>query len=409
VRSAQERVRREPRSVEAWGLLGQVLLANGFSDDADPCLAHAEALDPDSPRWPYLRAYGATRDREAAFGAAKRAISVCERTGRVEPAPYLFLAELHMERGERDQAEALCRRVVEAEPNNARARLDLGLLALEGNDAAVAVSHLLRAAQSPTARQTAATQLAAAYQRRGDDTAAADWARRARQTPPDDPWPDPYVEPMQELVTGRHVRQRQVERLEAQGRLREAVALLRKMTADDPTDDHSLVVLGAMLTRTGDFAGAEQALRRAAALAPKAVDPTYFLAVALFKQGERLEEAGEKERAAGKFQAAADAALRATEIKPDHAQAHGFLGLALKRLGRRKEAIESFRVALRCWPEDADGHLALGEALLEDGQKAEALTELKYAFDLAGPDDPRFRQALERARADQRPRSWLWP
>jgi Flp pilus assembly protein TadD len=409
VRSARERVRREPRSVEAWGLLGQVLLANGFSDDADPCLARAEALEPNEPRWPYLRAYAVSRDGDASFAATLRAVAACRRAGRTEAVPYLVLAELHTERGEHEKAEALCRQVLEVEPDNARAHLDLGMIALAGNDVESAVTHLLRAADDPATRQGAFTQLATAYQRRGDGAAAADWSRRARRAPPDDPWPDPYLDPMQELLAGRKARQREVKRLEAQGRWREAVALLRQMTADDPTDEHAFVILGTTLTRNGDLAGAEEALRRATTVAPGSADPHYSLAVVLIVKGERLQQAGDGAAAAEKYRAAMDVARRATEIKPDHGQAHGVRGVALKRLGRHKEAIEALRAAARCRPEDPEVHLALGEALAENGQKAEAVSELTYASDLADPRDPRFRKALDQARAEPKPGSWLWP
>jgi Flp pilus assembly protein TadD len=214
---------------------------------------------------------------------------------------------------------------------------------------------------------------------------------------------------MQEYATGRTPQLHRAEHLQAQGHTREAVALLKRMTADDPSDTNALVMLGALLTRSGDLDGAEQALRKAADLAPRSADPTYLLAVALYQQGERLREAGDAEKTAAKYRAAADAARRATGLQPDHAQAHAYLGLALKRLGQRKEAIASLRTAVRCWPDDADGHLALGEALAEDGRRAEALTELQYACDLAGPDDARPRQALERLRAAERPKSWLLP
>ncbi len=164
--------------------------------------------------------------------------------------------------------------------------------------------------------------------------------------------------------------------------------MYRQMTEDDPSDQEAFLKLGVLLTRNGDLAGAEQALRKAEALAPQSVDPAYYLAVALTMQGERLQTAGDR-TAVDKFQAAADAALRAVQLKPDHAQAQEFLGLALKRLGRRPEAIEAFRAALRCRPEDAEAHLVLGQALAEDGQEGEALVQLQYASDLAAPEDPR--------------------
>ena len=145
---------------------------------------------------------GLSRDRDAAFAAAGRAVAACQRTGRTEATPYLFLAELDIERGDMAPAAELCRRVLDAEPNNFRAHLDLGLIALTDNDPAECVPHLLRAAESPTTRQTAYTQLAAVYQRQGNVAASADYARRARQSPPDEAGSDPYVDPMQELTTG---------------------------------------------------------------------------------------------------------------------------------------------------------------------------------------------------------------
>ena len=202
VRMAREHVLHEPRSVAAWGLLGQVLLANGFAADADACLARAEALDPDDPHWPYLRAYGCSPDSSVAFAAAGRAVAACQRTGKIEAGPYLILAELSVERGDREQPDVLCRHVLDREPGNPRAHLDRGLIALADNDPGAAIPHLLRAAESPATRRTAYTQLAAAYQRCGETTQAKDYARRARLAPPDQGWTDPYVERMQEFATG---------------------------------------------------------------------------------------------------------------------------------------------------------------------------------------------------------------
>ncbi|HEX5270971.1 MAG TPA: tetratricopeptide repeat protein, partial [Gemmataceae bacterium] len=375
--------------------------------EADACLARAEALAPDDPRWPYLRAYGARHDRDAAFAAAGRAVAVCRRTGKVEAGPYLFLAELCVERGDGEQARTLCRSVLDREPDNSRALLDLGLAALADNDPDGCVPPLLRAAEDLSLRRTACAALATAYQRGGDELAAADYARRARQAPPADPPTDEYVEAMQALMAGRQVKHRAVAKLEAQGRFNEAVALLRQLAADDPNDGYAFLRLGVLLNKAGDLAGAERALRRAVSLSPGAVEPQYFLAAALYYQGGRAEAAGDS-AAAEKYRAAADAARRATEIAPDHAQALTLLGLSLKKLGRRKEAIESLRAARNCRPEEPEVHLALGDALAEDGQRDEAIVELQSAIDLAGPDDPRPRQALERLRA-ARPKSWLRP
>jgi Flp pilus assembly protein TadD len=409
VRMARERVMREPRSAEAWGLLGEVLLANGFGCDGDTCLGRAEALDPNEPAWPYLRVYDFTHDRATTFAAAGRAVAACERSKRNEAVPFLFLAERCLEQGDYERASGLCRRVLAWEPDNARAHLDLGLIALADDRVEVCILHLFRATNDPTTRLAACTQLAAAYQRSGDRSSAAEYSRRARQLPPDEPASDPYAERVEQLKTGRQTRYRQVKRLEEKGRAREAIVLLRKITADDPSDSHAFVLLGTLLTTAGDQIGGEQAFRKAVALAPGSVVPLQQLAVSLFVQGEQLRAAGDEKSAAEKYRAAVATARQATDIDPDNPQARSILGLGLKRLGRWQEAIESCRLALRFRPDDAELHLALGEALAEDGQKAEALSQLQSASHLAAPNDPRPRQALDRLQGANRPRSWPLP
>jgi len=53
ISGARTAVAEAPRSAEAWGRFGKVLLAHGFSDEAGACFAQAEALDPGEPRWSY--------------------------------------------------------------------------------------------------------------------------------------------------------------------------------------------------------------------------------------------------------------------------------------------------------------------------------------------------------------------
>ncbi len=403
VQSARDRVRREPEAAPAWGALGEILLANQFPIDADACLARAEALDPAEPRWPYLRSWELLpRDRDAGLLALRRAVERSDRADAEDLMPQLLLAELYMEQDDRDQVEALCRRVLEREPDNGRAHFDLGMIALTHNDMKNCIPHLLRAAESPFARQRAYTQLAAAYERRGDAAAAAEYALKARGAPPDLPVRDLYLDEMQDLKVGRETRYQQVERLESQGRLPEAAALLRQ-AADEYADERTYVRLGVVLTKLEHFAGAERALRAAAAPAPRSIGAHYCLGVALYKEGDHLQKAGDGNAAADKFRDAAEATLEATKLKPDHGLAYLYRGYALERLGRRAEAIDSFRTALRCRPEVPDIELALGEALAKDGKQDEAVAHLQRAGDLADPGDPRPREALARVRGAHKP------
>src|SRR5262249_38708898 len=87
-----------------------------------------------------------------------------------------------------------------------------------------------------------------------------------------------------------------------------------------------------------------------------------------------------------------DLARQALALKPDYGFAHMTLGLSLKRLGQRAEAVDALRQAVRCTPEYAELHFYLGEALAEDGQTSEARRRLEQALRLAEPDAP-WRQA----------------
>ena len=158
IREAREEVRRNGRSSAAWGKLGEVLLAHEYDAAADPCFAQAERLDANDPRWPYFQ--GLVRmtqnapDPTAAIPYLRRAVDRCERFDPGNSAPALLLAEMLLQTGEIDGAEALLRRVEEQEPDNPRLQFDLGMLAQARQDDGAAARHYLACAQSPYTRRS---------------------------------------------------------------------------------------------------------------------------------------------------------------------------------------------------------------------------------------------------------------
>ncbi|MBI5758391.1 MAG: hypothetical protein HZA46_07730, partial [Planctomycetales bacterium] len=54
IKDARQRVLVQPRSAEAWGRLGMLLLAHEFDEQANTCLIRAAELNPQEFRWPYL-------------------------------------------------------------------------------------------------------------------------------------------------------------------------------------------------------------------------------------------------------------------------------------------------------------------------------------------------------------------
>src|SRR5205823_15076558 len=108
---------------------------------------------------------------------------------------------------------------------------------------------------------------------------------------------------------------------------------------------------------------------------------------------------GGKEKAQELFRQAVQAEDRALELQRNLAHAHMTRGLALKHLGRTKEALEALRQAVLIASELAEVHQALGEALAESGQLEEGLEHLEDAVRLAKPKETRPQQALEKWRA----------
>ena len=70
----------------------------------------------------------------------------------------------------------------------------------------------------------------------------------------------------------------------------------------------------------------------------------------------------------GKLDEAVACYRRALELKPDFAEAHNNLGVALKEQGKLDEAVACYRRALELKPDFAEAHNNLGIALKDQGK-----------------------------------------
>jgi tetratricopeptide (TPR) repeat protein len=147
------------------------------------------------------------------------------------------------------------------------------------------------------------------------------------------------------------------------------------------------------LGKLGHLDDAEKALRAAIALEPDSFRAYKELGRLLWTRGESLRTT-DPDRAKADFAAGAEAARQALALWPDQATSHVILGLCLRGLGKRKEALAAFRAAVDCGPDVSIAHLHLGEELAEAGKLSEARTELERAAQLASPGDDRARAAL---------------
>jgi Flp pilus assembly protein TadD len=89
--------------------------------------------------------------------------------------------------------------------------------------------------------------------------------------------------------------------------------------------------------------------------------------------------------------------LKAVEFKPDSAEAHSDLGVALHAMRRSAEAILEQKEALRLKPDFAEAHFNLGNLLEEAGQLEESIREYQRAAALK--PEPLFHRNLGAALA----------
>jgi tetratricopeptide (TPR) repeat protein len=396
ITAARQKVLDDPRSAAAWGELGKLLLAHTFETEAEVCFERAEKLDPDDGRWPYYRGLNAAgRDPVAAVGHFRDSVAGRHPNPAYASVARLRLAEALLDRQEYGAAAKLfeAERGSEVESSRARAVYGLGLVAVMRDDLTAAARHLAAAAATPFARRKASGQLARIARLRGDADAVGRYEQDATRPPPDRGWPDPFVAESNRLRVGQQKSLQEADALARRGQLPQAAALLAELSRQYP-NELTYQATGAVLIQMGDYAQAEQALRTCLGFDPGHPQAHHLLATALFLHGESLWNRGERDRARELFRGAAEHGRRAAERKPDFAGAYTCRGRALLYLGERDEAVASLRKAVECRPEVADGHLYLGEALAEAGKPDEARASLKTAEQLAGPNDPRPRQAL---------------
>ncbi len=374
----RDAVLQSPRSIDAWGRLGMVLLANQFRPEAAECFAQAERLADRDGRWPYLRALALQRsDPETAVAELRRALDL----GGDEVGPArLRLAELLLEQGRLEEADREFRLALASNPNDPRAHLGLARLECQRDAPAASLPHLERVAADPHARRATAQLSAEVHQRLGDPAAAERDQQAVNDLPDDAPWPDPLAQEVAELATGKLVSVARANQLLAEDRAPEAVALLRQTLRDYPDLDRAWYLLGKGLIQQNDLTGAEAALRQATRLAPDAVEYQYDLGTVLFMRRQPA--------------AAAECFRKATALKPDFARAYYNLGHCLKQQGDRDGALEAFRNAVRSEPRLAAAHANLGELLAQQGRTDEALLHLRQAVQW-DPADAHARRLLE--------------
>ncbi|MFO0801535.1 MAG: tetratricopeptide repeat protein [Gemmataceae bacterium] len=394
---ARERVVQNPDSGDEWGEYGSVLLANLFDREADQCFIRAIKLAPNDPRWPYARGQIALkRDPPAALGLLEKAAELATSSPRDRQPFGLTLAEALLERGETDRA-AMLFESLKGPPEPARAEFGLGLCALVRDDTDDAARRFEAAAKHSSCRKQVKAHLARLARVRGDADAAKRLEAEEAALDPDPPWPDPYLDRVVTLQVGARGLEKRITLLERDGKFEEAAELHLQQAASQ-RNARNLTGAAVNLARLGRYDEALSQLREAVKLDPADSRARYTLALVAFTKWEKaVDLAADAEGWREGFREVIEQAKKTVELKPDHARAFLFQGLAFKHLNEPQNALAPLQQGVAIEPNNFELHLALGQVKALGGDRAGA----KQAFETAAslrPGDPRPGRELERLR-----------
>lgn len=260
--------------------------------------------------------------------------------------------------GKLQEAEALYRAILQAEPKHPDANHNLGVLAVSLNKSELAIPLFKTALESnPNQGQfwlsyidalikTNKLEIAKSVLKQGKKLGLAGESVDALEAQF-----NPIRSPSEEEVNClfEHYRNGQYDLAEN---------LAKTLTQQYPDHQFSWKVLGIVFKQTGRLQESLIANQRAVAISPNDAEAHSNL-------GNTLKEIGRLEEAEASYRIA-------IAINPQFAEIHSNLGIVLKELGRLEEAVASYLKAIAIKPENSEAHLNLGNVLQELARFQEA-------------------------------------
>jgi tetratricopeptide (TPR) repeat protein len=313
-----------------------VLDAHAFAKEAAICYSAAEKLDRTNPLWPYYRGILLSQsgpNPEKALPCLERAAGLASSKW---PVPSLRLTDLLLALGRTEDARQELQKVLAHDRDNARAQFGLAQVALARHEYRDSLGYLQRIVDDAHTRKRACALRVAVYERLGEREKADQEQRRLAELPEDEPWPD-GTGPINQLRVGLRGRILRAQAWLQEAKTAQAVALMEDTAQRYPNSDQSWAGVGMTKEQARDFAGAEQAYRKAIQLAPARSDYHATL-------GELLQARQRYGEAAAFFR-------KAIELGPADAPTYCQLGACLQAIGDKQGAADAFRKALQHNPD----------------------------------------------------------
>ncbi len=361
----------------AYGRMGQMLQTYDLLEASESCYRNALRLAPRDYRWSHYLALGYRARGDLDRAGAQYAHVLTLRPNDL--AAVLGLARIELEQGRTEEAAKHFQRALKLDPASAAAMAGLGEIAAAGRDYAKAVERYEEALRRQPQASSLHYRLAMAYRQLGQ----VDKARLhlGKQGDGAVNYPDPLLEELVRMKTGRWQQREQANRLLETGQHEQAVRLFRQMVAQDPTDALALVDLGTALAQMGRV---EEAVQQFEAALPHTASTSRIhlnLSMGLIQMG-REEQALEHCR-------------KSVETDPNFTEAHFQLANLLMRQGRVDEAVPHYGRVIELDPGNAFAHFMGAMALVRTQRWREARSRLQAGL-TALPEDTDLMHALAR-------------
>jgi tetratricopeptide (TPR) repeat protein len=274
-------------------------------------------------------------------------------TGQLTLGDRLRAAVAAREAGRLEEAERMCRQILEHEPSNLPATHLLAIVCARGGKVGEAIGLLRKVvAQEPQSIE-ALNQLASLLSAAGQGREAIELCGRVLKLDPDHA-PSHYNLALAYL---------------SERRVTDAIAALEQAVARDRNFADAYYRLGMAYQSVGRDQEAMAALARASTLAPAHTD-------AHTRLGHLMQVYGKRQEAIASFR-------RAAAVQPNSTASRLNLAQALAEEGKVSEAEEILRQAIALEPKAAPPHWLLGNVLSQRGRFAEAVESYQAAIALA--------------------------
>ena len=286
-------------------------------------------------------------------GAGEEAEALCREVLERDPGDINFvclLGSILGRRGALNEALELLQRAVKVAPGHAKAQEDLGTVLLNLNRPKEALIHLERAGELGPAHAPLLSKLSAAKQKLGMD-ADADALRReaAAQSP-------------------AHAKLDEATKLFVQGKFRESEKLAQQLVRENPHDVNAALLLARLAMMANCYEDARAILEKITAREPSFIAAWHDL-------GTVLKELHHYEKAV-------EVLNDALSLQPENALTHYYLGAALAMAARPADAVEAYQRAVELDPELPGAHIGLGHVLKTVGDQEKGIAAYRRAIEL---------------------------